>query len=125
MNWHLFANPPPKVFFTGLGAGLILVALLVLAFLRCSMQAKSSRRIVLGGLALIAGPVVGAAVAGLMLVFGNVQPLDRVWVLQSLTLVGAVAGALGALTIAALAGNGCDATPKSGEHDGSEQTQRK
>jgi len=121
MNCYLFASPPPRVFFTGLGAGLLIVALLIITFLRRPTQPKWRRRIALAGLALVAGPLLGAALGGLSLIFGSIHPLDRVLVLQSLTLVGAIAGAIGALMIATLAGRGRGAASKPAENDEGEQ----
>jgi len=46
---------------------------------------------------------MGAALAGLTLVFGQVDPLDRSHLVVSFTFVGTVAGVVASLTIVAVA----------------------
>ncbi len=70
---------------------------------------------------MVAGPLLGAALGGLSLIFGSIHPLDRVLVLQSLTLVGAIAGVIGALMIGTLAGKGRGTPSKPAEDDQGKQ----
>lgn len=104
MNYSLFANPPPRQFFTGVGVGVLICALLILLFLRRGKRTGSTRSVRLALLALITGPLLGGAVCGISMLFSVFYAEDRWYYLEAFVKVGVIAGLLGAILIGLLAG---------------------
>ncbi len=117
MDYSFFANPPPRQFFTGVGVGIFLSAILIVAFLRRSNRGSSTRPNALVVLALITGPLLGAGIAGLMILFGAIYHMERLYYLKSFVVVGAIAGVIGSILIGLLAKPGRDNASKSAKPD--------
>lgn len=116
MDYSLFANPPPQQFYTGVGVGIFLSAILIVAFLRRSKRTKPTRSLTLVVLALISGPLLGAGICGLAILFGAFHHVDRWFYLEAFMKVGAIAGVIGAILIGLLAKPGGDDPSKSAEN---------
>jgi ABC-type polysaccharide/polyol phosphate export permease len=96
MRSILIASPPPQQFFSGLLFGLVIVVGIIAIFLRRKPDLKWRGLLLLCFLTLVLGPLAGAGLAGLGMLFGDVHPLDRWWLVFSLTTVGLVASLLAA-----------------------------
>jgi len=116
MNCHLWANPPPGQFYTGLAVGLLVVAALIGAFLRRPADSSPRRVVTFIVAALVTGPLFGVALAMLVLVIGDVHPLERMHYLQSFTIIGTMAGGLASVMIALIAHPRIHVSTK-GRHD--------
>lgn len=88
------ANPPPGQFYAGLVIGLTLVVASLMAFLGRKPGFGLRQFVGISILALMLGPLAGAGVATIGLLFGDVHPLDRWWLVSCITLVGTIAGAI-------------------------------
>jgi ABC-type glycerol-3-phosphate transport system permease component len=104
MRFFLIANPPPSVFYGGLLIGVAVVAAILAAFLGSKHRFGWHRLLGLCVLALILGPLAGASLAGLAIVLGGVNPLDRWWLLSSLTILGTVAGVMATILMGIIGG---------------------
>ena len=89
---------PPGVFYAGLLIGITVVAAILTAFL-CGKRRFGWRRLLLCVLTLILGPLAGALLGGLTIMFNDAHPLDRWPTVISFTSVGAVAGVVAAMWI--------------------------
>jgi hypothetical protein len=98
MRCSLFANPPPQ-FLIGIALGLVLVA--AIAIRRRPFQCWREL-LTLCSFTLTLGPIVGAAMAGLLVVFGRVDSLDRWYMTFSFALVGLIASVIVTLTFAVI-----------------------
>lgn len=96
MRFFLIAMPAPGVLCGGLVIGVAVVAAILAAFLGSKPRLNWRRLVRMCVLTLILGPLAGAGSAGLAVVFGDVNPLDRWWLLSGFTIVGTVAGAIAA-----------------------------
>ncbi len=103
MDYSFFANPPPQQFYTGIGVGILLSAILIVAFLRRSNRTKPTRSLTLVVLALISGPLLGAGICGLAILLGAFYHVDRWYYLEAFVKVGAIAGVIVAILIGLLA----------------------
>ena len=117
MRSLLIASPPPQQFVTGLLIGLVIVAMSVGVFLRRKPDLGWRRLLGLCVLAFVLGPLAGTGVAVLTVVFGDVHPLDRRWLVSSFIIVGTVAGVIVAVLMGSIGtiqvvGLGC-----SGQHE--------
>lgn len=102
MNLCLIASPPALVFYCGMVVGVMIAAGLVAAFLLPATRPDWRKTLRICLTALICGPAMGAAVACLMLVFGNVDALDRIHLLVSSTSLGTFAGAVTCFAVSAV-----------------------
>ena len=57
-------------------------------------------------LALVLGPLAATGLAGLAVMFGDVNPLDRSWLVRSFACVGTLAGVIAAVLIGIIGGIG-------------------
>ncbi len=103
MDYSLFANPPPVQFFTGVGVGLLICALLIVLFLRRGKCTGPTRSIALVLISLISGPLLGSAICGIAILCGAFYAVDRWYNLEAFVKVGMIAGILGAILIVLLA----------------------
>jgi hypothetical protein len=94
----LFAMPPPRQFLSGLAVGVLLVALIADLYFRKG-ACTWTKMLRLSALALVLGSVAGAGLAGLLVFFGGVHPLDRWPTVLSFTIVGFAASSVAAATI--------------------------
>lgn len=94
MQLILIANPPLLQLFSGLLVGLLIVAVITDLFLRRKPGLTRRGLLRLCVLILVLGPLAGVGLAGLMILFGNVHPLDRWGLVSALTIVGFVASAI-------------------------------
>jgi poly(3-hydroxybutyrate) depolymerase len=104
MRFILIANPPPGVFYGGLLTGAIAVAAILWAFLGTKPRLGWRRLIGLCIFALVLGPVASAGLACLTVMFGDVDPLDRSWLIRGFACVGTVAGVVVAVLIGIIGG---------------------
>jgi len=91
----LFAMPPPEVLWVS-AVGFMLVLLLVCLFVTATRargkRSESDRRAGLGLLAIFCGPLIGAFLAWLANILGNVHPADVGYTYTVLTEIGGIAG---------------------------------
>jgi hypothetical protein len=121
MQSYLIANPPTGPFLTGLAVGLIIVAGLTARFLRRRCRGRPGRWAVLAATALVLGPLCGVGLAAVALLSGDVSPLDWASHFRSFAIVGLIAGVVGAIMIAAIAGpSGTAASEQPGDRDPAE-----
>jgi hypothetical protein len=96
---HL-AMPPPQMLLiwpTGFLFVLLIAWLLVTATRTRGKLSEQSRRAGLALLAILCGPLVGAALAWLVHTWGDVHPLDVGYTYVVFTVIGSIAGLLGGL----------------------------
>jgi MFS family permease len=106
------AMPPPGQFYAGLAIGLTVAIASLAAFLGRNRDFGWRRLLGLCVLAFALGPLAGAGIAVFAVVFGDVHPLDRWWLITSLAIVGTVAGAIvtalmGIIGTIQIMGRGC------------------
>lgn len=92
----LFAIWPPGLMETWIIGGLVVLGAVGL-FVRATRVSgrERERRAGLGCLALVSGPLLGAALAWLTCTFGDVSPLDVGYTYGVFTIIGGIAGFLG------------------------------
>ena len=100
MQSALFANPPPLPFYTGLVVGILLVIGITATFVASRPILSWHRLLMLSAITLVCGVAGGAAVGGAMILFGDVDPLDRWSLMGGCTTVGTIAGVAGGTVIA-------------------------
>ena len=77
MRFILIASPPPHQFFAGLLFGVLIVVGIIAVFLHRKRGLKCRGLLPLCVLTLVLGPLAGAGLASLTILFGGVHPLDR------------------------------------------------
>ncbi len=96
---ELLVGSNMETLFGGLLIGLVIVAAIVATLLYSGARPTRGRLAKLCVLTAVLGPLAGSSVGVLSIFFGEVHPLDRWWLLFGVTVVGAIAGGLGAAVI--------------------------
>ena len=99
MPFFLIASPPAGVFYGGLLVGVMVVAAILWAFLSPNAEFGWRRLLAFCVVAVVLGPLVSVGLAGLNVVFGDVSPLDRWWIVSNFISVGTFAGMIAAVLI--------------------------
>ena len=101
-RWTVISWPirPPLSTLPDLHSGCLWLRAMIVAFRRCPTKSTLCRSIMLATAAFFAGPLIGGVLAAMAIMFGDVHPLDRVWMLQSFAIIGTVAGVIGGVMIA-------------------------
>ena len=83
----------------GVVIGIVVATAIVQVFLPRPAKTDGGRPLKLAIITLLADPLVGAGLAWLTILLGNVHPLDRTWTFQVFASIGAIAGTIAAAII--------------------------
>jgi len=99
----LFAMPPPGVLLVsavGIWLVLLIAELFVTATRTRGKRSEQRRRAGLGILAILCGPLIGAFLAWLANILGNVHPADVGYSYTVFTVIGGIAGLIAGVVFA-------------------------